>query len=78
LPYHIFRAFTYTISTYCSTGTACIESGITIQGEKQRRGNRSRGDRLQFHDNDDPEMVAIEMDRSDSEEEMDIENPNEF
>jgi len=69
---------------------ACIESGVTIQGEKQRRGGRPRGGRPQMHD-DDPEMVVdddpemekgvdpIEMDGSDSDGDvMEIENPNEF
>jgi hypothetical protein len=41
---------------FSSTGAACIESGVTIQGEKQRRGGRTRGGRIQMPD-DDPEMV---------------------
>ncbi len=75
---------------FYSTGAACIESGVTIQGEKQRRGGRARVGRPQMQE-DDPEMVVdddpeveksagpIEMDGSDSDEDvMDIENPNEF
>lgn len=73
---------------------ACIESGVTIQGEKQRRGGRTRSGRLQMPDDDtgmvemgigdEPEMDnngadTIEMDGSDSDDDvMEIENPNEF
>ena len=76
--------------TLYSTGAACIEGGVTIRGEKQRRGGRPRVGRPQTH-GDDPEMVVdddpelaqtadpIEMDGSDSDEDvMEIENPNEF
>lgn len=75
------------------SGAACIESGVTIKGEKQRRFGRQRGNRGEI----DPEMVRepedlepsisigmdhVEMDESYSDAEdddiMEVENPNEF
>ena len=44
-----------------STGAACIENGVTIQGEKQRRGGRTHGAKLQMLNNDEPEMGREEM-----------------
>lgn len=70
---------------FYSTGAACIENGVTIQGEKQRRGGRTHGARHQMPDNDepemdiyDPEMVAIEDGTFSDDDVMEVENPNEF
>ena len=64
---------------------ACIENGVTIQGEKQRRGGGTHGARHQMPDNDepemdiyDPEMVAIEDGTFSDDDVMEVENPNEF
>lgn len=60
---------------------ACIENGVTIQGEKQRRGGRTHGARLQMPDNDiDPEMVVDGTFSDDDVMEVENleENPNEF
>ena len=55
---------------FYSTGAACIENGVTIQGEKQRRGGRTHNARLQMPDNDEPEMSTYDREMGTYDPEM--------